>query len=380
MKRRKNSKKQDSAGLLIIAVCVLVLLLLAEIVYTVYVVKGSKSDNEETAIPFDDEEETESTEETSSTEESTEEAGSTEESSEEEVSYPAPEYKFKIEEVKIPIEGISRDYTIAWVSDLHLISDHKAGEEMGDVHAEYLDAIKKRYEELPVTEDGVHAEDLWPEIVKYLNYNEFDGIIFGGDIMDYCSNSNIALIKEGLDSLRAPYIYVRADHDYGTYYRGVFFTEAESRKLHQTIDKDEIGNKFWNKNDDFLVLGIDNSTKDMPDYYLNNIVLDVFTRGKPVIVATHVPYEAQDDDSLAELSMEVRNTIYYWSDKSDRYKPNVITKQYLDLIYSEDTAVAQVLAGHLHASWNGMISKQVPQHIFAPAYSGNIGVIHIVPE
>lgn len=378
MRRRKNSRKQNNAGLLIIAVCVLVFLLLLEVVYTVYVLKGPKSDNEETVIPFDDETETESTEETGSTEESTEEAASTEESSEEETSYPAPEYKFKTEEVRIPIKGISKEYKFAWVSDLHLISDHEAGEEMGDVHAEYLDAIKKRYDELPVTEEGIHAEDLWPDIVKYLNYNNFDGVIFGGDIMDYCSNSNIAMIKDGLDKLRMPYIYVRADHDYGTYYGGVFFTETEARKLHKAIDNDEIAHKFWDRND-FAILGIDNSTKDMPDYYLG-MVADVYSRGKPVIMATHVPYESQDDDSLSKLSMKVRNTIYYWSDKSNRYKPNNITKQYLDMIYSDDTVVEQVLAGHLHASWDGMISKQVPQHIFAPAFSGNIGVIYVVAE
>lgn len=369
--RRRNRKKQDNAGLLIIAACVLVFILLLVVVCTVYVMKEPKPDNEEASISFDEEEESES-------QKSTEETGQTEENSEEEASYPAPEYKFNIEEVTIPINGISKEYTFAWVSDLHLISDHEAGEEIGDVHAEYLDAIEKRYEELPVTKDGVHAEELWPEIVKYLNYNKFDGVIFGGDMMDYCSNSNIARIKEGLDALCMPYIYVRADHDYGAYYGGELFTETEARALHQTIDNDEISSKFWDR-DDFAVLGIDNSTKDMPDYYLS-MVEDVYKRGKPVIMATHVPYESQDDDSLAELSMKVRNNIYYWSEKSDRYKPNDITRKYLDMIYSEDTVVEQVLAGHLHAAWDGMLTKQVPQHIFEPAFSGNIGVIHIVSE
>lgn len=296
---------------------------------------------------------------------------------EDELDIPEPEYDFTTEEVTVNIGGLGREYTIAWVSDLHLISDHKAGAEMGDVHAEYLDAIDRRYEELSVTSEGVHAEDLWPEIVKYLNYNEFDGVILGGDIMDYCSNSNVALIKEGLDKLRIPYIYIRADHDYGTYYGGVFFTDAEARKLHQLIDGDEISDKFWNKND-FLVLGIDNSTKDMPPYYLD-MVADVYSRGIPVIMATHVPYESEIDSSLEELSVQKRNVIYYWSDKSENYKPNDITRQYLDLIYGEDTMAVQVLAGHLHASWEGLISEQVPQHIFSPAYSGSIGIIHIKP-
>lgn len=128
----------------------------------------------------------------------------------------------------------------------------------------------------------------------------------------------------------------------------------------------------------FMVLGIDNSTKDMPDYYVN-MVADVFTRGRPVIMATHVPYESRVDDSLAERSMQVRNTIYYWSDVSERFCPNNDTKRYLDMIYSDKTVVMQVLAGHLHASWDGMLTQRVSQHIFAPAFSGSIGIVHIVP-
>lgn len=294
-----------------------------------------------------------------------------------EIVYQEPGYAFTTEEVTIPIEGVTREYTIAWVSDLHLVSDHEAGDALGDVHAEYLDAIERRYQELAVTEDGVHAEELWPEIIKYLNYTNYDGVIFGGDIMDYCSNSNVSVIKEGLDKLQIPYIYVRADHDYGTYYGGVFFTETEARELHRTIDGDEIANKFWNRNE-FMVLGIDNSTKDMPEYYLN-MVIDVYSRGIPVIMATHVPYESLVDTSLAECSMQVRGKIYYWSNAGEQFNPNDITRQYLDMVYSEDTVVAQVLAGHLHASWNGMLTPRVPQHIFEPAFRGNIGVIHIVP-
>lgn len=292
--------------------------------------------------------------------------------------FPKPDYDFNVEEVTLALDGVTRAYNIAWVSDLHLISDHEAGDLPGDVHAEYLDAIHKRYEELAVTDDGIHAEELWPEIIKYLNYNNFDGVIFGGDMMDYCSNSNVAIIKEGLGNLRIPYIYIRADHDYGTYYGGVFFTEEEARALHQTIDGDEIADKFWDRNE-FMVLGIDNSTKDMPDYYVN-MVADVYTRGRPVIMATHVPYESLIDDSLAERSMQVRNTIYYWSDISERFFPNDNTRRYLNMIYQDDTVVVQVLAGHLHASWDGMLTQNVPQHIFGPAFGGTIGIIHIVPK
>ncbi len=364
MKNIQNTNLQERIALLIISITLLILFL--------GVFKNKESNTPSL-------QEVESTEESSIVCNETEEE--TQSSRESEVvvqDYPKPEYAFTTDEVTIAIKGLSREYTIAWVSDLHLVSDHKAGEALGDVHAEYLDAIDRRYEGLAVTSDGVHAEDLWPEIVKYLNYNKFDGVIFGGDMMDYCSNSNVAMIKEGLDNLRIPYIYIRADHDYGAYYGGVFFTETQARQLHQTIDGDAISYKFWDDGD-FLVLGIDNSTKDMPDYYLD-MVTDVYSRGKPVIMATHVPYDTKVDDTLKELSMQVRNTIYYWSDESDQYKPNDVTRKYLDMVYDENTVVSQVLAGHLHASWDGMISAQVSQHIFAPAFSGSIGIIHVVPE
>lgn len=364
MKRNMSRKNQKIAIICGLSGVLLVLLIL------IFVGISSQKQEPE-AVYFEEEMSSEETEEEVS------EISEETETLPEEVVYPEPEYDFTTDEVTLALEGLDREYTIAWVSDLHLVSDHEAGQELGDVHGEYLDAINKRYEELAVTADGVHAEELWPEIVKYLNYNDFDGIIFGGDMMDYCSNSNIAMIKEGLDSLHVPYIYVRADHDYGAYYGGVFFTETEARALHKAIDGDEISHKFWDMGE-YMVLGIDNSTKDMPDYYLN-MVADVYSRGKPVIMATHVPYESMVDNSLAELSMQVRNKIYYWSDASENYKPNDITRQYLNLIYSEETVVEQVLAGHLHAGWDGMITEQVSQHIFEPAYSGSIGIIHIVP-
>ncbi|MBQ6787698.1 MAG: metallophosphoesterase [Lachnospiraceae bacterium] len=372
MKRRMNRKNQKS---------IWIIGALSSVLLAILIFIGIRLQKQEPDVYyFEEEMSSEETDDEMS--ETAEEAETLQEDEEvstqpEEIIYPEPEYEFATEEVTLAIEGLGREYTIAWVSDLHLVSDHEAGEELGDVHGEYLDAINKRYEEMAVTSDGVHAEELWPEIVKYLNYNDFDGIIFGGDMMDYCSNSNIEIIKEGLDSLHVPYIYVRADHDYGAYYGGVFFTETEARELHKTIDGDEISYKFWDMGE-FIVLGIDNSTKDMPEYYLN-MVADVYTRGKPVIMATHVPYESKVDNSLAELSMQVRNTIYYWSDVSNHYKPNVITRQYLDLIYSEDTVVKQVLSGHMHAGWDGMITQQVSQHVFNPAYLGYIGIIHVVP-
>ncbi|MDD3369388.1 MAG: hypothetical protein PHP50_10990 [Lachnospiraceae bacterium] len=296
----------------------------------------------------------------------------TETETEPEIVYPAPDYDFTTEEVTVEIDGLTKEYTLAWVSDLHMITDS----EIGDVTDEFMDTVKERYDTLSITEDGIHGEELWPEIVKYLNYNKFDGIIFGGDMMDYCSHSNMDVFLEGFKQIRDPVLYIRADHDYGAWYGGDVFTEQDARELHQKVDGDDLNEKYLDFGE-FMVVGVNGSTKDMPGDQLSTIE-DRFDTHKPIITATHVPYASKVDTSLAELSMQVRAKPYYWGEGI--YLPNELTSIYLNMIYDENTTVQQVLAGHLHAKWDGMITEQVPQHIFSPAFQGVIGIIHVVPS
>lgn len=292
--------------------------------------------------------------------------------------YPQPEYSFEEEEIYIEIPGMKEEYTYAWVSDIHIITDI----EEGDVDAEYLPTLQQRYDTLSVTDDGVHGKDIWPEIVKYLNYNygeeKLDAVIFGGDLLDYYSPKNMEYFKTYYEQLDIPKLYIRADHDYGAFYGA---SESEAYRVHAELDSDEWEEKYIEE-ENFIILGINGSTKDIPEERLPYLE-KMFAKGKPVIIVTHVPYEAKVDtpgidESLEELSMRVRNKIYYWG--GGKYEPNDKTKQYFSMIYSDDTPVVQVLAGHMHEKWDGMITEKVPQHIFSPAFKGVIGIVHIVPE
>lgn len=281
------------------------------------------------------------------------------------------QYAFSTEEVTVKIPHLSHEYTLAWISDLHIISDHAAG----DVEESSLATVNQRYDSLAITGDGVHSEDLWPQIVQYLNRNDFDGIIMGGDILDYCSHSNISLLKQGYDQLKAPVLYIRSDHDYGAWYGGDTFTKKDAKTLQASIDGDDPSKKYLDFSD-FLVVGINNSNKDMSEKQFS-IIQSLYQSGKPIITVTHVPYASNVDPSLSQLSMQVHNSNYYWG---GIYTPDTITQNYLNLIYDKSSPVKEVLAGHLHAKWDGMISDQVEEHIFTPAFQGVIGVIHVIPE
>lgn len=292
--------------------------------------------------------------------------------------YPEPEYNLTLEEIYVPLEGLHKEYKIAWVSDLHMITDHEAG----GVSIGSLIKLNKRYETLAITEDGVHAEELWPDIVKCLNLGNYDAVIFGGDMMDYCSISNMKTFQKGYDNLRydkAQILYIRADHDYGAWYVGDNFTQRDIYDLHEELDGDDPEKKYLDMGE-FVLIGINNSTKNMSE---DNFAIvekqyqNAAKENKPVIAVTHVPYGSNVDESLATLSMKVRNKPYYWVGPD--YQPDDTMWSYLELIFKEDTQVKQVLAGHLHAPWDGQITEQLREHIFSPAFSGTIGVIHIVP-
>ena len=308
----------------------------------------------------------------------------TEEIPEEEVIvYEAPGYEFKTEEFVIELPGISKEYVIAWVSDVQMVADREPAD---DVKAEFMDAVNVRFDMFKtMDEEPIHSVDLWPEIIKYLNYNAFDGIVFGGDLMDYCSRANMDAFKAEFVKLnkKVPMMYVRADHDYYYGYGGDVLTEPIAWQMHidEIEDKDANDSRYL-EFEDFVIIGINRSTKNMvPGYYdwVKGKYDNAVEQGKTVIIATHVPYESKVDSTLEELSMQVKNKIYYWG--GGDYVPYEDTKAYFDtLIYNEETAVKSVVAGHMHRTWEGQLTETVNQHIFTPAFEGCIGIIRIKPE
>lgn len=376
MKSGRNKKNTIMFALLI----VLILILLAEIFLWIW---GTRQRQNEEREETESSEAASTFEEESSIEESSTFEEETSEPISEEVYYPEPNYHFQTDEIIVEVPDLSKEYTVAWVSDLHMVTDHEISD---DILAEDLDAVQARYDFFQ-TADGVHGEDLLPEIIDYLNYGSYDAIIFGGDMLDYCSVSNMELLKSEFDRLnkKVPALYIRADHDYGFWYGGDGFTEADAENMHQEMaDGDDLNTKYLDFGE-FVIIGVNRSTKDMfPEQYriLDEMFTNAASEGKPVIVATHVPYASKIDETnevtLYDRSMEIRNKIYYWG--GGNYVPNEVTSNFLDKIYREDTSVVEVLAGHLHAGWDGKLTEQVNQHIFEPAYLGSIGIIKFVPE
>lgn len=299
---------------------------------------------------------------------------SPEPSTEEAISYDPPEYDFRTDEITVKIPGLDRDYEIAVVNDLHLITDHVAG----DVLEENLPTVNERYETLSVTEEGIHAEELWPEIIRFLNYHDFDAVIFAGDLLDYSSHSNMDILKKGFEELKYPkdrILYLRSDHDYGGWYGGGVYTDNDGFNAQAALWDGDSGRGYIDFGT-FQILGINKSYQNLTEERLE-FLKEKLDEGKPVIVATHVPFYSEKDPSLEAVSMAVRNRIYYWNPEESSYCPDANTQEWIDRMYAPDSNVVQIVAAHMHAAWDGYVTSQLKEHIFAPAFQGNIGIFHV---
>ncbi len=282
---------------------------------------------------------------------------------------------FELEELTLHIPGIREEKTLLWISDLHLVKEND-----GTVSEDCRDQLNERFQMFKDA-DGRPSSELWKKLPEWLNGFQADGIILGADMLDYVSKENIEQLKEGLDRLSAPWIYIRADHDYGRWYTDMDLKTM--RRLHKTIsERDDI---YTLEYEDFLVVGMNLTTSQISEEALSRF-REICSEGKSVILAVHVPLDEdpsvkssgqEGNLSLAEASkMGWDGRALIWG-KDCEYLPNENTQQFLDIVCKKDGPVKAVLAGHLHLSWDGMISESCTEHVFDAAFKGKAGLIHV---
>ena len=279
------------------------------------------------------------------------------------------------ENVSVTVPGMDREVTLLWLSDLHIAADSAGFDPQysGDI------ASRKQYS----TYEAVSAQQQWSGKnadyswesgwVQVLNRTEADAVIFGGDLLDYNCPESVDLLQDGFSLLNKQYIYARADHDMlPTYQADPDYQAAQDRQDALCKDESVMSMDF----EDFYLVVWNNSTSNITESGLERIK-QLAAEGKPLILATHVPIEPLNDNSLAEASKEAFDgRSLLWGYNSE-YWPDENTRQLLDLIYADDSPFVEILCGHLHFSWQGMVSPHVHQTVFSPAFSRYMGVIRV---
>lgn len=270
------------------------------------------------------------------------------------------------ENVTITIPGLSDTYRIAWVSDMHIIADGATY-----IGEERLNMFKST--------SGTDTVATWQSIINFLNNQNFNAVIFGGDIIDYYSTKNYQTARDGLNQLKMPwfYIYGSGDHD--------FYTGRTNDNTDSSLSNDSSAGAG-----DVIDLGgikivglNDSSNANISSSTLDAVASIIKNAGKPVILATHVPFKSNiENDRLTSSVQSVHNgQVYFWDSNSSNWKlgNNSAMNSFLNNnVYSDSTNVKAVLAGHVHElSGDFKLTNTVVEHIFKAGFKGNVGVVTV---
>lgn len=272
-----------------------------------------------------------------------------------------------VDRVEIDLPNVQNTYELLFLSDMHVLKVDET------VAADKVEEARLRQDVMFRTRKGVASAEAWPKIASVLDSFAADGIILGGDMMDFTSNTNGEVLMEGLALIRTPYMYLRADHDLGVWYSGGALTTADALVFHNIIS--DYQDMFVMEYPEFYVLGWNNSTSQLSEDGFA-AALSIWNNGKPIILATHVPINSVIDNSLADTaaSVDPQGRKKIWGDGC-LYLPDGTTGAFLSMIYDENSPVKAVLSGHLHFKHTIQITNNTIEYVFGPGFEGNIAKI-----
>ena len=275
-----------------------------------------------------------------------------------------------ITEEEIVIDQLTGEYDLLFITDMHMIvRDEKDTKEVQK-------NAQSRFSGF-MNAEKVPSADQWEFWISYANEQKMDGVLLGGDIIDYPSQANISLMDEGLSKLQMPYLYTLGNHDWT--YPWDYMTESGREQYVPLFYSHMKGDTAIQIQDfgEFYVVAIDNCGNQVNETVLPEYE-SILQEGKPVIVLTHVPFWT---DSVLEKAKQVWTTpVVIGGGNFGGFYPNEASMKFIELTAAKDSPVVAVLAGHVHFQDKDYIKgeKEVLQIVGDGGYHGAATRLHII--
>lgn len=278
---------------------------------------------------------------------------------------------FSIDKKTISVPGLQASYRLAFVNDMHIMSDQDVVNPNNE-----METLQQRYDFFSL--NGTPSHETWQHLYSQLDQIDCEGIVFNGDMLDFYSDNNFLILKNGLDRIQTPHIYLRADHDISPYWCREMDASLINNAETSLDGNPEVAVLDYGE---LLVVGINMNTGQISHDAVEKIT-KLFEKNIPTIVVAHVPFESSVDNGLADASKAAWNDrVLLWGNKeADCYKPDTNTAQFLELLYAEDSPIIAVIGAHLHFAYESMLTEQIPEYIFDASYKGSIGLLEIHGE
>ena len=281
----------------------------------------------------------------------------------------------------IEVPGLTESHRLLHVTDSHLTTvyeDEETPERRANVMSRLNDWMVHQYRK-----------------PSYLYFNEYfnyggdisaEAIMLTGDITDSPSQSNRDILEKAIDNSPVPAYYMYGNHDWtwndnaatGDVYHSETFRHAYRNGFAQSADKyDADWNEYYNVMDmgEYTILSIDNAWQGFPGRRdIFNGIKAAFDQAKaenkPIILLLHVPIH---NDEMHEAIPHITGNGYCLT------AGNCGNSMIYDMIVAEDSPVAAILAGHVHANYECTVGNGIPQIVTGAALEGYCRVIDLVP-
>ena len=283
-------------------------------------------------------------------------------------------------EKTVVIPEVNREYNIWFFSDSHIIiPDENASEQVQAYTAERQPVF--------TNEMGVDSSQIFTDFIELANSQKPDMVLFGGDILDFPSEANVAFLREELSKLTIPYIYVMGNHDW-TFPWEYMTPEgtAQYRPLYDGImygnfsqDVDISGNSYATvaELDDLVILAVDDSSNQTAAEAVEYIEL-AYGSDKPIVLMQHVPFSSEK--LIAEAKNYWANPVTLGMQVHGGLAPNDVSADLYGKVLDDESDIRVVLAGHVHFPYEEQISGQTVEIITDAAFKGKFVQLRIAQE
>ncbi len=259
--------------------------------------------------------------------------------------------------------GLEKPVKLLHVTDTHLTYADEQDDERKHALARRLrDPNKEQY----LAEHIAYAEECC------------DLLVHTGDLMDFVSHGNVEKAREILKNERI--FFIAGNHDYSQYVGEAWEDSAYRMNSYMQMGYGLGVPMFFNSRivGGVNVVGIDNSYYHFSDWQIWRLQKEV-EKGLPVILAFHDPlfeqslydyhYSVSSEDCTYLVGCDEEHLLRYSEFRAVQQRPDAPTLRMIDYIKSEPQIKA-ILTGHLHFSFESMLTPTLPQFVTGGAYEG----------
>jgi len=272
----------------------------------------------------------------------------------------------------LEIPGLTGEFKFLHITDTHVSAFSDADKKSWTTtRLQYNTARRAAF-----AADGLLAEERFPLLFDYADEIGADGLFLTGDLIDFPSEKNLALLYENVSRIKGKSIFCLGNHDWN--YSDDYMT-GNSVAVNRLLFNDLTGGDpcfSYAEYEGFIVAAIDNSSDAVTQETVDKF-LALYEKNKPIILLLHVPFHV---DTLAPDVMKV------WGGRNITMGPGAmgsdwgsVQQLYNAVCIDEDTPVVAVFAGHVHFNHEDVFPNGIPQYVTSTGYTGDCRVVTVKP-